>query len=114
MIQARNIGFTATTDSNGWTEMDCGSFKIYIKNGTRSVTVNGNSWKASTFSEKPTNLVLSHAWSGSACAVCDDNAITLNGKFNTDNGQTIFTQVNHFSSNITATTRYNLVVIEFV
>ena len=94
--------------------MDCGAFKIYIKNGTRSISVNGSAWKSSTFSSKPTNLDLSHKFSGSFTAQSDDNAITLNGRINISNGEIYFTEVNHYTGTITTNARYNLVIIEFI
>ena len=94
--------------------MDCGSFKIYLKNGTTSISVNASSWKSSLFSSKPDNLDLSHKFGGSVSAQSDDNAISLNGRINADNGDVYFTQVNHFGGNITSTARYNLIIVEFI
>ena len=93
--------------------MDCGSFKIYVKNGTRSITVNGGSWKDSNFSGRPTNLDPSHYFGGSINCKADDNAITLNGWVN-ENGECIVTQVNHYSGSITTTARYRVLIIEFL
>jgi hypothetical protein len=112
-VTADKIDFTTLTDSQGFTEMNCGSFKIYVKSGTRSITCNGNAWKDSNFSAKPTNLNTSHKFGGSINAKADDNAITLNGWVN-ENGESIVTQVNHYTGSITTTSRYRILIIEFL
>ena len=94
--------------------MNCGSFKIYTKKGTRSVTVNGGAWKSSEFSNKPTNLNLSNKWYGVCCGKVDDNAISITGIVNMDNGRVEFTQVNHYSGSITTTSRWSSIIIEFL
>ena len=94
--------------------MDCGAFKIYLKNGTTSITLNGNSWKGSDFSPGPVNLNINRVFSGACCAQADDNAVSLNGRIAEDNGRVYFTQVNHFSQSITTTARWNAIIIEFI
>ena len=113
-ITSSKIDFTTLTDSEGWTVMNCGSFKIYTKKGTRSITVGGSTWKSSEFSNKPTDLNLSNKWAGVCCAQADDNAVSLNGRIAEDNGRVYFTQVNHFSQSITTTARWNAIIIEFI
>lgn len=113
-VQSSKIDFATSTDANGWAEMDCGSFKIYLKNGTTSITLNGNSWKGSDFSRGPVNLNINRVFSGACCAQADDNAVSLNGRIAEDNGRVYFTQVNHFSQSITTTARWNAIIIEFI
>lgn len=113
-ITSSKIDFSTSTDANGWAEMDCGSFKIYLKNGTTSITLNSNSWKGSEFSRGPVNLNINRVFSGACCAQADDNAVSLNGRIVEDNGRVYFTQINHFNQSITTTARWNAIIIEFI
>lgn len=113
-VQSSKIDFATSTDANGWAEMDCGSFKIYLKNGLTSVTVGGNSWRGEVVSSKPVNLSLDGVFSGVCSGQADDNAITSNGRINVGNGDVYFTLVNHFAQSITTSTRWSAIIIEFI
>lgn len=113
-VQSNNIDFATSTDANGWSEMDCGSFRVYLKHGSASITVGGAMWKGEVFSAKPVNLDVTRKFGGSCCGQADDNAISVNGRINHDTGAIIFTLTNHYGQQITTTARWNAIIVEFM
>lgn len=109
-----NVDFATSTDANGWKEMNCGSFKIYLKDDTVSVTVGGAQWKGEVFSAKPVNLDVNGTFSGVCSGQADDNAITVNGRINKSTGAVMFSLLNHYSQQITTTARWGAIIIEFI
>lgn len=112
-VAASKLNFTHTTDSNGFTEMNCGSFKIYAKKSSMSITVSANGWREDTFSTKPTNLNTSHTFYGIANVKSADNAIAACPYVN-DSGSTISTLQNRYGTQITTTAYYRILIIEFL
>lgn len=114
VVTADNIDFATSTDANGWKEMDCGSFKIYLKDDTVPVTVGGAQWKGEVFSAKPVNLDVNGTFSGVCSGQADDNAITVNGRINKTTGAVLFSLSNNYSQEITTTARWGAIIIEFI
>jgi hypothetical protein len=113
-VTADKIDFTTSTDANGWSEIDCGSFRVYLKHGSTSITVGGGMWKGEVFSSKPVNLDITRIFGGSCCGQADDNAISMNGRINHQNGAIIFSLVNHHYEEINTTARWNAIIVEFI
>lgn len=112
-VTASKLNFARTTDSEGFTEMNCGPFKIYMKKGSRSITVSANGWREDTFSTKPTNLNTSNTFFGFLNVKSADNAIAT-GPYVNDSGSAISTLVNNYGSSITTTAYYRVFIIEFL
>ena len=112
-VAASKLNFARTTDSEGYTEMNCGPFKIYTKKSSKSITVNGGGWKQDTFSNKPTNLNTSHTFFGFINVKSEDNAISASPLVNSS-GVGICTLVNDYSGSITTTAHYSVFIIEFL
>lgn len=112
-VAASKLNITHTTDNNGFTEMSCGTFKIYLKKGSKSITVSANGWKEDTFSSKPTNLDTTHTFFGFLNVKSADNAIAT-GPYVNDGGSAISTLVNNYGSSITTTAYYRVFIIEFL
>lgn len=70
--------FTTTTDTNGWTVLNFGHYKEYVKKIFISKVIEGNQWGETPISYIPAGLSTLGNRILTASAKCRDNAISVN------------------------------------
>ena len=106
-----NFGLTKSTDANGWTVLNFGKYKEYVKKVQQSISIDGNGW-TSTYTNLPTGISTlgDRILTSSGKAV--DHAIDINiGCLPTDTSITI-TYRNKYAGNVSTTLNMDLRILE--
>lgn len=115
-INSKFSSQTISSAGNDWYKVDLGFCKVYFinKNGVNSMTYNASGWGYAFGVILPTNLTFNSSkmsFCGNVKAA--DNAVTLVSGINNGNTSVSINYVNHYNSNITCGSSYNLTIIDF-
>lgn len=111
-ITADMLDFTTSIDANGWQKVSLSSkIIIYLKQGTASKTMAGNTWNETTASQKPVDLNISNTFFGGAGGTSEDRAINVSGRINTSGLVQIQNQ-NIYEGSVTTTINWWAFIVE--
>ena len=111
-LQEEINGYTKTVDENGWTVLNFGKYKEYVKKVSKTITYSGNEWAKTTLTNLPHGMSTLGTNILTSSSISTDSAISCNIGAHSDSTEIKIDIKNQYGGSVTATIYVGLRILE--